>query len=101
MKHLDEPRHLKDGLKLLMSTSSGATAVWYGNKIQSYIYRGWRDELEKRGISWRSFLRVMSTLTNTLEKWVKDEMSWEELLSLVEKALKVETRSSLEEYLVG
>ncbi len=100
MRCLEEPRDLKYSIKLLMSTSAGATAVWYGNKVQSYIYRGWRDELERRGISWRSFLKVMSTLTDALERWAKDEMSWEELLSLIERAFKVETRSSLEEYLM-
>ncbi len=92
---IPEPLEIKDEIKRLMGVMDEKLAVWYGNKLQSYIYR------EVRGmINWRSFLELMSRRTEELLKWVRGEVGWEELLSVIQKDLKERRESTLDSFLV-
>ncbi len=92
---IPEPLEIKDEIKRLMGVMDEKLAVWYGNKLQSYIYR------EVRGmIDWRSFLELMSRRTEELLKWVRGEVGWEELLSIIQKDLKERRESTLDSFLV-
>ena len=92
---IPEPLEIKDEIKRMMGVMDEKLAVWYGNKLQSYIYR------EVRGmIDWRSFLELMSRRTEELLKWVRGEVGWEELLSIIQKDLKERRESTLDSFLV-
>jgi len=51
-------------------------------------------------IDWRSFLELMSRRTEELLKWVRGEVGWEELLSIIQKDLKERRESTLDSFLV-
>jgi len=92
---LPEPIEIKDEIKRMMEVMDEKLAVWYGNKLQSYIYR------EVRGmIDWRSFLELMSRRTDELLKWVKGEVAWEELLNLIYREVRERRESNLDSFLV-
>jgi len=92
---LPEPIEIKDEIKRMMEMMDEKLAVWYGNKLQSYIYR------EVRGmIDWRSFLELMSRRTDELLKWVKGEVEWEELLNLIYREVRERRESNLDSFLV-
>jgi hypothetical protein len=92
---LPEPIEIKDEIKRMMEVMDEKLAVWYGNKLQSYIYR------EVRGvIDWRSFLELMSRRTDELLKWVKGEVAWEELLNIIYREVRERRESNLDSFLV-
>jgi hypothetical protein len=92
---LPEPIEIKDVIKRMMEVMDEKLAVWYGNKLQSYIYR------EVRGIiDWRSFLELMSRRTDELLKWVKGEVEWEELLNIIYREVRERRESNLDSFLV-
>jgi len=51
MLMIPEPLEIKEEIKRMMEVMDEKLAVWYGNRLQSYIYK------EVKGmIDWRSFL---------------------------------------------
>ena len=58
-----------------------STAVWYGNRLPSYLWNMWRDKLVSLGYSWQSFLKVLRRHTEDLILWaLYDKISWEQLV---------------------
>ena len=50
------------------------------NKVSSYLWKSWKDELKKEGWNWRKFLKLMSSRKNDLDSYLKGETSWEEFV---------------------
>lgn len=91
---IPEPVEMKEEIRKIMEVMDEKLAVWYGNKLQSYIYK------EVKGIiDWRSFLELMSRRTEELLKWAKGEMRWEDLLKLIEEDLRKRERAGLDSFL--
>lgn len=59
--------------------------VWAGNRIQSYLWRHWKDTLERKGFTWQRFLRLMKYTTGDAVLWISGKMFWEDY---VEKVLE-------------
>jgi len=89
-----EPLEIKEEIRRMMAVMDEKLAVWYGNKLQSYIYR------EVRGmIDWRSFLELMSGRTEELLRWARGEIEWEDLLRSIVEDLKRREKTSLDSFL--
>ena len=50
------------------------------NKVSSYLWKSWKDELKKEGWNWKKFLKLMSLRKNDLGSYLKGETSWEEFV---------------------
>ncbi|MGB9631635.1 MAG: hypothetical protein ACP5KE_02870 [Candidatus Methanodesulfokora sp.] len=91
---IPEPVEIKEEIRRMMGVMDEKLAVWYGNKLQSYIYK------EVKGmIDWRSFLELMSKRTQELLRWVREEVKWEDLLRLIEEDLRKKERADLDSFL--
>jgi len=94
MSMVPEPLEIKEEIRRMMAVMDEKLAVWYGNKLQSYIYR------EVRGmIDWRSFLELMSERTEELLRWARGEIEWEDLLRSIVEDLKRREKTSLDSFL--
>jgi hypothetical protein len=94
MLMIPEPLEIKEEIKRMMEVMDEKLAVWYGNKLQSYIYK------EVKGmIDWRSFLELMSGRTGDLLRWVRGEMKWEDLLVFISEDLKRRKEKGLDSFL--
>lgn len=94
MSMVPEPLEIKEEIRRMMAVMDEKLAVWYGNKLQSYIYR------EVRGmIDWRSFLELMSGRTEELLRWARGEIEWEDLLRSIVEDLKRREKTSLDSFL--
>ena len=50
------------------------------NMIASYLWESWKDELKKEGWNWQKFLKLLSCQKYDIVRYVKGEISWEELI---------------------
>lgn len=91
---MPEPLEIKEEIKRMMEVMDEKLAVWYGNRLQSYIYK------EVKGmIDWRKFLELMSGRTEDLLRWVRGEMKWEDLLGSISEDLKRRKERGLDSFL--
>lgn len=58
-------------------------AVWFQNRIPSHLWNVWKNELTEAGLPWPRFLKLMKYHTTDLVLWVKEEISWEELIQKI------------------
>jgi hypothetical protein len=94
MLMMPEPLEIKEEIKRMMEVMDEKLAVWYGNRLQSYIYK------EVKGmIDWRKFLELMSGRTEDLLRWVRGEMKWEDLLGSISEDLKRRKERGLDSFL--
>jgi len=63
-------------------------AAWAGNKVQSYLWKHWKTELEKEGLSWQKFLRLMSYRTDDAILWMNEKLSWDEFVGRIIEMLE-------------
>ena len=64
-------------------------AVWYLNKLPSYLWRHWKTVLEGHGYTWQRFLKVIKLHTNDAVLWaLSGELSWREFIENVATTLK-------------
>jgi len=93
----DEPRDIKSFIKSIRDSLGGSNpnvdydslAVWSFNKLPKYLWETWRDELEKRGITWQKFLRLLSLHTMDLVEWaLYDRLGWVGLVERIEATIK-------------
>jgi len=64
-------------------------AVWYLNKLPSYLWKYWKECLEKRGYSWQRFLKVIKLHTNDAIRWAINEgVAWEDFVRNVMATLE-------------
>jgi hypothetical protein len=50
------------------------------NKVSSYLWKSWKDELKKEGWNWKRFLKLMSSRKSDLDDYLKGEIPWEEFV---------------------
>ena len=62
--------------------------VWVGNSLPKYLWGYWRDALKKDGYTWQQFLRILSFHRKDIILWLRDEMSWEELIKKVKDSIE-------------
>jgi len=63
-------------------------AVWSFNALPKYLWRLWKDDLTRKGISWQVFLKILRTHTADFIEWaLRDYLSWDDLLKKVKKSL--------------
>ena len=90
-----EPTDIKDFIKnirIRLGPDSDidwdSLAVWYLNKLPSYLWRHWKSYLEPRGFSWQKFIKVLKYNTNDIISWaLTDEITWSELISEIIRTL--------------
>lgn len=63
-------------------------AVWFGNRIPSYLWRRWKAELTKEGFTWQRFLRLMKYRTDDLILWANGTLPWESFVRRVIDSLE-------------
>jgi len=63
-------------------------AVWYGNRLPSYLWGEWEEELKAKGYNWQKFLKLMSYHKHDMILWVKGEISWKDFVEKVVESLK-------------
>jgi hypothetical protein len=63
-------------------------AVWAGNRVQSYLWRCWKDTLERKGFTWQRFLRLMKYATGDAVLWISGKMVWENFVNKVLERLE-------------
>ena len=98
-----EPVEVKREIKNLMKKMIGkkwdwqSLAVWYGNRLPQYLWtrQDWKIELSKRGWRWQNFLSFFSRYTHEIVRWANDELSWNELIQLIERDLNSEIISRI------
>jgi hypothetical protein len=57
------------------------------NFLPRYLWHLWRDELKRMDIPWHLFLKVISAHDRDVERWVEGELSWNDLVQSIERAL--------------
>jgi len=64
--------------------------IWLGNKLPSYLWReaGWSKTLKKEGFNWQSFLKLLSLHKKDMIKWLRNGITWNELLIKIEETIK-------------
>ena len=51
-------------------------AVWYGNKLPSYLWNRWKAKLKEYEFNWQKFLKLMSYHTDDMVLWATSKMPW-------------------------
>ena len=72
------------------SINSDPLALWYGNKIPSYLWKtcGWRNVLGNKGYTWQKFLKKMKYRTEDALLWIKGNSTWEEFTKKILDSLE-------------
>lgn len=89
----DEPVSLKTDIQTQLPQDEPVNwdlesfAVWYGNRIQSYLWDEWKSILKPLGFDWQTFLKLMSLCTNSFTLWIADEKEWSEVVDDIERRL--------------
>jgi hypothetical protein len=94
-----EPVEIKNAMKELMEKMTGESwdwqslAVWAANKLPQYLWttQGWKRNLSNKGWRWQSFLSLLSKHTHEIIRWATDEISWEDLINVIETDLNSST----------
>ncbi|MGC9086769.1 MAG: hypothetical protein ACP5IT_11305 [Thermoproteota archaeon] len=50
------------------------------NIVASYLWEKWIHELKKEGWNWQKFLKLLSCQRDGIVRYVRGEISWEELI---------------------
>ena len=95
-RYPSEPEDIKKAIKSLMEKMSNESwdwrslAVWYRNRLPKYLWteQDWKRDLSKRGWTWQSFLSLLSKHTHEIIRWANNEISWRELIKIIETDLK-------------
>ena len=63
-------------------------AVWSFNRLPKYLWKHWKEDLKRRGISWQKFLRILRFRTLDIIEWsLKESVTWEELVKRIESTI--------------
>ena len=63
-------------------------AAWYGNRLPSYLWREWKEELKAEGFNWQKFLKLMSYNKHYMILWARGKMSWESFVEKIGESLE-------------
>ena len=60
--------------------------LWYGNRLPSYLWNegGWSEIFKAERCNWQCFLKVLSWHKREIIEWVRDGISWKELINKLE-----------------
>lgn len=91
-----EPEEIKEFIKKQRGKLSSepdinhdSLAVWYLNKLPSYLWRYWKTYLEDAGYTWQKFVKVMKYATDDIIDWaLYDNLGWEELVKRLTRLLE-------------
>jgi len=91
-----EPKEIKEFIKKQRGKLGSAPdidhdslAVWYLNKLPSYLWRHWKSNLEDFGCTWQKFVKVVKYATDDIIDWaLYDSLSWNELVKKLARLLK-------------
>lgn len=92
---LVEPKEIKSQISILKNQwkSEGGEinwdnlALWFGNKIQKYLWDNWKDDLKKKGFTWQKFLRLMKYRNDDLLLWIDNRISWNDFVGKIRESL--------------
>jgi len=96
LRELPEPTDIKEFIRQVRkglgegdNVDYDSQAVWSLNKLSKYLWKGWREELRKNGISWQVFLRILKFHTIDAIEWaIRDTLTWKEFLDRVSKSIE-------------
>jgi len=91
-----EPKEIKEFIKRHRERLSSvpdinhdSLAVWYLNKLPSYLWRYWKYSLESMGYTWQKFVKVMKYATDDIIDWaLYDNLEWGELVKKLSRLLE-------------
>jgi hypothetical protein len=64
-------------------------AVWYLNRLPSYLWGVWKKDLEDRGYTWQRFVKILRYATSDVIEWaLYDNLEWEDLVYRLIKLLE-------------
>uniref|UniRef100_A0A6M3X5M4 Uncharacterized protein n=1 Tax=viral metagenome TaxID=1070528 RepID=A0A6M3X5M4_9ZZZZ len=81
----EEPIKLK---KQLIEMGGDALAIWYGNKLQGYLWNTWKDSLKKKDFTWSRFIKLLKYKTAYASLWLQDKISWENFIQEIIKSIE-------------
>jgi len=91
-----EPKEIKEFIKklrgklgLVPDINHDSLAVWYLNKLPSYLWKYWKPDLESAGYTWQKFIKVMKYATDDIIDWaLYDNLKWNELVKKLVRLLE-------------
>ena len=81
----DEPIEIK---KQIVEMGRDALAIWWGNKLQRYLWNTWKDSLTKKDFTWPKFIKLLKYKTGYASLWIQDEISWEKFTKEIIKSIE-------------
>ena len=96
LSRLPEPIDIKEFIKQVRAgldegenLEYDSQAVWSLNKLPKYLWNGWKQELQERGVNWQIFLRILKLHTIDAIEWaLRGTISWEEFLNRISKSVE-------------
>ena len=67
-------------------------AVWAFNLLPKYLWRYWRKELKREGITWQEFLSILRYETKHIREWAFGDLPWRKLVNEIIDSLEFELR---------
>jgi len=91
-----EPREIKEFIKKHRGKLGSepdidydSLAVWYLNKLPSYLWKYWKSNLESLGYTWPKFIKVVKYATDDIIDWaLYDNLEWNGLVKRLSKLLE-------------
>ena len=91
-----EPKEIKEFIKKqrgklgsVPDIDHDSLAVWYLNKLPSYLWRYWKSGLESVGYTWQKFIKVVKYATDDIIDWaLYDNLEWDELVKKLVRLLE-------------
>lgn len=62
-------------------------SVWYGNQLQKYLWKEWKDTLLPYGFTWQKFMKLLKHRTDQAILWSIDDISWSAFIKEIFKLL--------------
>ena len=69
-------------------------AVWAFNLLPKYLWRYWRKDLMREGITWQDFLSFLRYETAHIRRWAFGTLSWKQLMDRIIQELEEELEES-------
>lgn len=104
MQELIRPTEPEDMLKELIAFKkhlqgnrdvdwdSDSEAIWFRNRIPSYLWKNWKHTLTKAGFTWPRFLKHMRNHTFNMGCLLDKQIDWVEFTDRLKKTLDEDTK---------
>lgn len=67
-------------------------AVWAFNMLPKYLWKYWKRELIREGITWQDFLSILKYETKYIRSWAFGRLSWRKLMREIIESLEFALR---------